>query len=561
MALTIPPVASPSGTEAPRAQLFPALTAEQMARITPHGRVRSVQAGEVLLEAGERKPRIFVVTAGRLEVVRPSPLGEDLVTVLERGEFSGEVGTLAGRPVLVRIRALEPGEVIEVDRDHLLSIVQNDTELSDLMMRAFILRRVQLVARGLGDVVLVGSSHCSGTLRIKEFLTRNSHPYSEIDLDVETDVQALLDRFQVSVADIPVLICRSKTVLRNPTNQQIADCLGFNAAIDQTKPRDLVIVGAGPSGLAAAVYAASEGLDVLVVEANAPGGQAGASSRIENYLGFPAGISGQDLTTRAQAQAQKFGAQLMVASGATRMVCSRKPYRIAVDGGQEIEAWAVILATGAEYRKLALENVTAFEGAGIYYSATAMEAKLCQGEEVIVVGGGNSAGQAAVFLAETTRRVHMLVRSGGLAESMSRYLIRRIEQHPSIDLRLNTEIVSLQGDRHLERVTWRNSGTGATETQDLRHVFVMAGALPNSRWLAGCVALDSMGFIRTGADLTPEDLAAARWSLPRAPHLLETSLSGVFAVGDVRSGNLKRVASAVGEGSIAVALVHRVLRE
>src|SRR5207249_4136955 len=380
--------------------------------------------------------------------------------------FTGDVDLLSGRQVVVRARARGATRVLELPSTRVRAIIQTDANLSEILLRAFILRRLALVERGYGNVVVIGSRHSAGTLAIQEFLTRNSQPYAYLDVDRDVDVQATLDSFGVGVDDVPVVICRGERVLKKPAIEDVADCLGLNR-LNQEAVRDRVVIGAGPSGLAAAVYAASEGLDVLVVEANAPGGQAGASSRIENYLGFPAGISGQDLTTRAQAQAQKFGAQLMVASGATRMVCSRKPYRIAVDGGQEIEAWAVILATGAEYRKLALENVTAFEGAGIYYSATAMEAKLCQGEEVIVVGGGNSAGQAAVFLAETTRRVHMLVRSGGLAESMSRYLIRRIEQHPSIDLRLNTEIVSLQGERHLERVTWRNSGTGATEAQDL----------------------------------------------------------------------------------------------
>ena len=415
-------------------RIFPTLTPAQIERIAVHGHVRPIRAGEVLFEAGEQFVPFFVVTAGRLEIVLPSGTTETLIAVHGPGQFTGEVNMLSGRPALVRSRASEPGEVIELDREHLLALVQTDSEISEIIMRAFILRRVELIAQGLGDVVLVGSNHCSGTLRVKEFLTRNGHPYAYIDLDRDADVQGLLDRFHVTAADVPVVICRGEVVLRNPTNQQIADCLGFNEAIDQTQIRDVVIVGAGPAGLAAAVYAASEGLDVLVLETNAPGGQAGSSSKIENYLGFPTGISGQDLAGRAYTQAQKFGAQVIIAKGAKHLACDRKPYAIEIDDGLRVPARTIIIATGAAYRKLALENLAQFEGAGVYYGATFMEAQLCRGEEVVVVGGGNSAGQAAVFLAQTAKRVHMLVRANGLAESMSRYLIRRIEQNPAIVL-------------------------------------------------------------------------------------------------------------------------------
>jgi thioredoxin reductase (NADPH) len=428
-------------------------------------------------------------------------------------------------------------------------------------MRAFILRRVELIAHGLGDVVLVGSSHCAGTLRVKEFLTRNGHPYSSVDLDSDTGVQELLDKFGVAAADIPVLICRGSVVLRNPTNEQIADCLGFNEAIDEQQVRDLLIIGAGPAGLAAAVYGASEGLDVLVIEAEAPGGQAGASSRIENYLGFPTGISGQELVARAYNQAAKFGAQLVVAKSAKRLACERTPYAIEMEDGTRIPARTVIIATGAQYRRLPIANLSRYDGAGVYYSATFMESQLCRGEDVIVVGAGNAAGQAAVFLAQSVKRVHMLVRSGGLADSMSRYLIRRIEQNPQIERHFFTEMTAVEGFQHLEQVTWRNSKTGVVETHPIRHVFTMTGAVPSTRWLEECVALDANGFIKTGAALTPDDLATAEWPLARAPHFLETSLPGVFAVGDVRGGNMKRTASAVGEGSSAVSFVHQVLHE
>jgi thioredoxin reductase (NADPH) len=459
----------------------------------------------------------------------------------------------------VRIRAAEKSELIEIEREALQALVETDSELSDIFLRAFILRSLELIAREVGDIVLIGSTHLLDTLRIKEFLTRNYQPYSYVDLERDADVQEMLDRFSLSIDDLPVLICRGTAVLRNPTNEEITGCLGFNEGIDQAHVRDLIIVGAGPAGLAAAVYGASEGLDVLVLESNAPGGQAGASSKIENYLGFPTGISGHELAGRAYAQAQKFGAEMLIAKDAKGLACNRRPYAVLIGDGQNVPARTVVIASGAQYRRLQLENLSKFEGAGVYYGATHLEAQLCGGEEVIVVGGGNSAGQAAVFLAQTTRRVYMLVRSDGLAKTMSRYLIRRIEETPNIELHTRTEVVALEGNDHLERVSWRNNKTGQTEPHNIAHLFSMTGAVPNSAWLGGCVACDQRGFIKTGVDLTTEDLAKAKWPLSRSPYLLETSLPGVFAVGDIRGGNLKRVASAVGEGSIAVSFVHQVL--
>ncbi len=562
---TMPQVAPPPPpppSSGPRAEhIYPTLTPAQLGRIAAHGRRGRVEAGEVLVQAGEQTARLFVVVAGRIDVVRPSAAGDEVVVAFGPGMFTGEVTMLSGRPGLAQIRAGAAGEVIEVGRDELLALIQSDGELSEILMRAFILRRVELIARGVSDVVVLGSTHCQGTLRIREFLTRNGHPHTMLDLDRHAGVQELLDRFHVSAADVPVVITCGEVVLRNPSNQQIADALGFNDAIDQTQVRDLVIVGAGPSGLAAAVYGASEGLDVLVVESTAPGGQAGSSSRIENYLGFPMGISGQELAGRAYTQAEKFGAQVIIGKGATRLACDRKPYALELGDGQRLPARSVIIASGAEYRRLPIDNLPQFEGAGVYYAATFMEAQLCAGEEVIVVGAGNSAGQAAVFLAQAARRVHMLIRSGGLADTMSRYLIRRIEEHPAIVRHVQTEIVTLEGNGHLERVGWRDNHSERTETHAIRHVFAMTGAVPSTRWLAGCLALDAKGFIKTGPDLSPEDLATARWPLGRAPHLLETSLPGVFAIGDVRARSLKRVASAVGEGSIAIAAVHQVLHE
>ena len=389
---------------------------------------------------------------------------------------------------------------------------------------------------------------------------RNGHPYSYIDLERDSDVQNLLDSFQISVNEIPVLICRGQFVLQNPDNQQIADCLGFNESIDQTHVRDLIIIGAGPSGLAAAVYGASEGLDVLMLETSSPGGQAGSSSRIENYLGFPTGISGQELAARAYNQAEKFGVDILVAK-ATRLICDRKPYIIELENGNRISTRTIVIATGAQYRKLPLEDLSRFEGARVYHGATFVEAQLCGGEEVVVVGGGNSAGQAAVFLAQTAKRVYMLVRSSGLAATMSRYLIRRIEKSPTITLLPQTEIVRVEGKDHLESVRWQNNQTRQTEEHKIRHIFVMTGADPNTSWIDSCIALDEKGFIKTGPELSPENLSAAGWPLMRPQYLLETSLPGVFSVDDVRGGSVKRVASAVGEGSMAISFVHKVLQE
>jgi thioredoxin reductase (NADPH) len=553
------PLASTAPSHAER--LFPTLTNSQMARIAARGRHRTIARGEVLVDVGDKNVPFFVVVSGEIQALRPTGATEVLIVAHGPGQFSGEAIMITGRRAMGRLRASEPGEVIELERAQLLALIQTDAELSEILMRAFMLRRLELIAHEFGDVVVVGSTHCAGTLRVKEFLTRNGHPFHYLDLDRDADAQALLDQFHVTAADVPVLICRNDAVLRNPTNARIAECLGFNETIDQTRVSDLVIVGSGPAGLAAAVYGASEGLEVLVLESNSPGGQAGSSSRIENYLGFPTGISGVDLTGRAYAQAQKFGAQIMIAKGAAQLACDRQPYEVQIAEGSSVRARAVIIATGAEYRRPALANLSQFEGAGVYYTAMPMEAQLCVGEDVIVVGGGNSAGQAAVFLAQTAKRVHILVRGHALADTMSRYLIRRIEDNPAIVLRTQTQIVALEGNGHLERVRWRNDRAGDVATNDIRHVFMMTGAVPNTRWLERCVVLDDKGFIKTGPDLSPTDLAAAAWPLARPPYLLETSRPGIFAVGDVRGGNVKRVASAVGEGSIAVAFVHQVLRQ
>jgi thioredoxin reductase (NADPH) len=535
--------------------MFPRLDDAQIARLAVLGEQRQAAAGEVLFDQADVTHGVFIVIEGSLEIVGVSNAGEAVLRVLERGMFTGEVNQLSGRRSLVRCRAREASSVLEVGRANLQRVMQTDAALGELFLSAFLLRRGYLIAHSAGDALLVGSSHSSDTLRLREFLTRNGHPHAYIDLDRDADAQAVLDQFAIRITDIPVLICRGELVLRNPSNSEAAECFGLNAGIDEGAVYDLIVVGAGPSGLAAAVYGASEGLRVLVVESNAPGGQAGSSSRIENYLGFPLGVSGQDLARRAFVQAEKFGAHIAVARSARALKCVRSPYTVELDDGASVQGRSIIVAAGARYRRLALPNLAQFEGVGVYYGATQIEAQLCRNEEVAIVGGANSAGQAAVFLATYASRVHVLVRRPGLAETMSRYLISRIEACREITLRPRTEVEALEGNGRLERIRWRDTTTGTSSLHEIRHLFLMTGAEPNTAWLQGCLTLDDRKFVRTGADLGPD------WPLPRAPHMLETSLPGVFAVGDVRAGSIKRVASAVGEGSMAVQFVHKVLAE
>jgi len=549
-------------------QMFPVLTPAQLERVRAGSKVRRVEPGEILFRPGDINIHFFTLLSGRMEIVQPSFRGERPIVTHGPGQFTGEVNMISGQQCLVLGRVTEAGEFCEMSVEDLRGLIGRDAEVSEIFMRAFILRRVALISNNLGNVVLLGSRHSAATLRLREFLSRNGYPLTYVDLDTDKQSQELLDRFSIEVNEIPVVICSTTgKVLRNPTAQKLADCLGMNLNVDNSHVRDLVIAGAGPAGLGAAVYAASEGLDSLLIETEAPGGQAGSSSKIENYLGFPAGVSGQELAARALHQAQKFGAQMMVAHSIVKLNCDQRPYQVILDDGRAISARAIVIATGAQYNKPAIANLQKFEGQGVYYGATFMESQLCQGEDVIVVGGGNSAGQAAVYLSQTVRKVYMLVRSTSLAETMSRYLIQRIEENPGIELLCQTEITALEGDAHLERVVWKNKKTGESPTHPVRHVFIMAGASPRSDWLRGCLVLDDKGFILTGRDL--ESVAgsngssngAPAWPLARPPQMLETSLPGVFAVGDVRAGNIKRVASAVGEGAISIALVHRFLAE
>ena len=394
----------------PNTQAFPTLTAGRCNRLRPAGKVRKVGPGEILFHPGDTEVPFFVLLSGGMEIVQPSLDGERLIVTHGPGAFTGEMSMITGQRVLVLGRVSGPGEFLEISAEGLRSIVAKDAELSEIFMRAFILRRLALINHGAGNVVLLGSRHCANTLRLREFLTRNAHPYVFIDLDIDKASQGILDRFDVKTSEVPVVICNGVTVLRNPTPQGLADCLGLNVNINinAAQVRDLIIVGAGPSGLAAAVYSASEGLETLLIETESPGGQAGSSSKIENYLGFPTGISGQELTSRATTQAQKFGAKMMVAHKVVRLDCDQRPYQVILDNGSSLAARAIVIATGAQYNKPPLENLKKFENQGVYYGATYIESQLCEDEDVIVVGGGNSAGQAAVFLSQTARRAHML---------------------------------------------------------------------------------------------------------------------------------------------------------
>jgi len=527
---------------------FPTLNDAQIARLTPLGETRRFQVGETVFDQGDEHHGVFLVLEGSIGFAA-------IAQVLTRGMFTGEVNQLSGRRSLIRCEARESSTVVEISRASLRQIIENDAELGEIFLRAFLLRRVFLIRNSVGDAVLIGSSHSADTLRLQGFLSRNGHPHTYLDVERDPDTQAVLDQFGIPLTDIPVLICRATLVLRNPTNAEAAECFGLNAGIDEENIYDLVVVGAGPSGLAAAVYGASEGLSVLVVETSAPGGQAGSSSRIENYLGFPAGISGQELAGRAFVQAEKFGARVAVARSARELECKKKPYGVALDDGKSIKSRTVIIASGAQYRKPDLPNLAQFEGVGVYYGATSIEAGICRDENVAIVGGGNSAGQAAVYLAANAKHVYLMVRGPCLAATMSRYLISRIEASPEITLLTATEIETLEGDEHLRRIHWRNKQTGETGIYEIPHVFMMTGACPNTAWLDGCLTLDEKQFIKTGAEIGTD------WPLKRTPYLLETSLPGVFAVGDVRSGSMKRVAAAVGEGSMAVQFVHKVLAE
>ncbi|MEY2412317.1 MAG: thioredoxin reductase, partial [Acidobacteriaceae bacterium] len=535
----------------------PTLSPEQIERIRSSAQWRSVQKGEVLYESSQPDVPLFIVLEGSVSISRT---GEDdkILAVRETGQFTGEMSVISGKRSLLKALVSKDGSVLEVGREKILSLIAKDTELGDVFMEAFVARRLQMIQLGEGNVVLFGSKSSARTLALREFLTRNAHPFMYVDIDRESFAGELMDKLAVRQSELPVVYCNNRYVLRNPSIAELAACLDLNINTDKGV-RDVLVIGAGPAGLAAAVYAASEGLKTLVIEKSAPGGQAGSSSKIENYLGFPTGLSGQELANRFIAQAQKFGAQLMVAQSVVHIDSRRQPYKVVLESGLKFETRTIVIATGAQYARLPVEDADQFTGRGIYYNATHMEAQLCESEEVVVVGGGNSAGQAAVCLALSSAKVHLLVRSRRLSDSMSQYLIGRIEAHPRNAIHFLTQITGLRGAGHLENVEWRDDSLGVNVTRPIRHVFVMAGAAPRTQWLEDSFVLDKRGFIVTGPDLAGH--AEVNWPHERSPLLLETSVPGIFAVGDARAGSVKRVASAVGEGSMAVHLVHRVLSE
>jgi len=547
--MAIPSENDPSSPTNRREQTFPHLNEEMAARLVKYGVEEVVPAGTVLFRRGDRRIDYFFVIDGCIEIY---DIGEDghpnVFTVHGPNQFTGEVDLFSERQIMVNGRTGSDTRLVRVDPSSFRKLVSGEPDIGEIIMRAFILRRVGLIQSGQGGVTLAGSAHAADTVRLRSFLIRNGYPYRLLDTDIDEDARHLIDGFGLHPSECPVVIMPDRRVMRCPTTSELADELGITIVLDSDHVHDVAVIGAGPAGLAAAVYAASEGLDTLVLEALAPGGQAGTSSKIENYLGFPTGISGQALAGRAQVQAMKFGAHMAIARSVQGMDCSRHPYRLLLDDGTSVAARAVVVATGARYRKLDHVDYERFEGQGIHYAATAMEATLCAGEDVVVVGGGNSAGQAAVFLARTVAHVHILVRGDGLAATMSDYLVQRIAQSPRVTLHTRCQIDHLDGDAYLREVGWKCIDGTQTRIK-AGSLFVMIGAEPNTAWLDGCLDLDRKGFVLTGRDAdgyaTPSPFA--------------TTLRGVFAVGDVRSGSIKRVASSVGEGSVVVQAIHRFL--
>ncbi len=539
-------------------QTFPHLSAEQISRIETFGIVEDLPKGTVLFERGDRTVDFFVILKGNIEIYEHRRDGENVFTVHRENQFTGELDLFNDRQILVGGRMGEDGRVIRINRPHFRKLLVAEPDIGEIVTRAFILRRVGLISHKQGSVTLLHIGQSADTLRIERFLRRNGYPIEVLDCNVD-QCGDLLERYGLNTGDLPaVLIHLGERVLSNPNNYELAEALGLAEAIDEEETFDVAIVGAGPSGLSAAVYAASEGLRTLLLEHDAPGGQASTSSKIENYLGFPTGISGQALAGRAQVQAQKFGAKILLPHSAIQIECdSGAPFTIDVCSGKKIKTNAIVVASGATYRTLDIENGRQFDNAGVYYAATAMESGLCVNEEIIVVGGGNSAGQAAVFMSGHAKHVHILIRREDLSSTMSEYLIDRIVSSPKITLHPFTEITALDGERHLESVTWTLRKTGESETHPIRHVFLMIGAMPNTDWLNGCVGLDDKGFIRTGLQVVGDPA----WSPPRDPMMLETTMPGIFAVGDVRAGSVKRVASGVGEGSMSISQVHQFLAD
>jgi thioredoxin reductase (NADPH) len=547
-----------STIEQRRDQMFPKLGPEEIERLHRFGEVRRYKAGDLLFETGKRSPGMFVLIAGTVAVSARDGLGH-VVPIIEHepGQFLAEVGHLSGRPALVDARATTDVEALLISPERLRGVIIAEAELGEKIMRALILRRVALIENGTSGPVLIGPALNPDMVRLQNFLARNGYPHQTLDPDEDADARALVERYAPEPSELPLAVCSDGTVLKNPSATKLAHCLGMVTCDSPDRTYDVAIVGAGPAGLATAVYAASEGLSVIVFDASAFGGQAGASARIENYLGFPTGISGQALTARAFVQAQKFGAEAAIPEEVTGLDCGVTPFSLSLANGRNVKAQAVVVAAGARYRRPDIPRLQDFEGRGIWYWASPIEARICRQEEIALVGAGNSAGQAAVFLSGFAAKIFMLVRAESLAASMSRYLIDRIEARPNIEVLRQTEIVALAGtpEGRLERVRWRHALTGVETERAIRNVFLFIGADPATNWLRACgVGLDDKGFIPTGSQAGVGGGATTEMHRPPLP--LESNVPGVFAVGDARSGSVKRVGGAIGEGAAVVAQLH-----
>ncbi len=546
-----------------REQMFPKLSADEIDRLRRFGAVRRYRAGERLLATGEISPGMFAFVSGSVSVTRRDPLGH-LAPIVEEGpgDFIAEVAQLSGGPILVDVHAITDVEALVIPPEGVRSLVIAEAELGERIMRALILRRVALIEFGAGGPALIGSAGTADVVRLQGFLTRNGYPHQLLDPAEDREAAAIVERYLPRPDELPLAICPNGAILRNPREVELAQCLGMIHHDHPDRVYDVAIVGGGPAGLATAVYAASEGLRTIVFDTYAFGGQAGASARIENYLGFPTGISGQALTGRAFVQAQKFGAEMAIPSEVVRLNCNERPLALELADGGRVQATTVVVATGARYRRPRIPHLEEFEGRGVRYWVSPIEARMCRDEEVVLVGGGNSAGQAVVFLSGFARKVWMLVRGPSLAASMSRYLIDRIAAAPNIELLPHTEIVALSGttEGQLERVRWRSNKTGAEQEKAIRNLFLFIGADPATGWLNGCgVVTDAQGFVQTGAGIAPADLHADRAA--HRPLPLESNIPGVFAVGDVRANSVKRVGGAIGEGAAVVAQLHSLLAD
>ena len=539
--------------ESRRDQIFPVLETAEIERMRRFGRLRSFRAGEALARAGQVADGLTIILAGKVEISRPDKLADhEPMAIHGPGQFMGELAQLAGRPALIDARASESGEALIIPPEQLRALLIAEVELGERIMRALILRRVNLLEGGAGGPIIVGRADNGDVLRLAGFLRRNGHPHESLDPEDDPEAKALVERFHVGPGQLPIVLCPGGQLLRNPSEAELARCIGLVGPIDPNRVYDVAVVGAGPAGLAAAVYAGSEGLSALVLDCRAFGGQAGASARIENYLGFPTGITGMALMGRAYTQAQKFGVEMAIPDEVVGLLTwddAGDARLLRLVNGERVRARSIVIASGARYRRLAVANLEAFEGVSVHYWASPLEAKLCAGHEVALVGAGNSAGQAAVYLASKVSKVWLLARGGDIAASMSRYLVDRIAGLPNVEVLMRTEVTELEGSEgRLTAISWRCRQSGGIVSRPIRHLFLFIGAEPNTDWLAGSgVALDPKGFVLTGAD-------AAENCRP-----LETSLPGVFAIGDVRSGSIKRVAAAVGEGAQVVAALHTML--